>query len=171
MTGREAVPISRRVRVTTVIFASILACGPPASVPDAGPIGDAASARPSIRGTRLVAPRADGSAQPLAVTVTSPVAPGDTATATVETAAGSRCEIEVTYRSGPSEAQGLDPAIASDEGGVSWTWIVGINTTPGEWVVEVECADADGRRATGRALLTVREPDPASPTGSAEGGR
>lgn len=140
-------------------------------MPDAGPIGDAASARPSIRGTRLVAPRADGSAQPLAVTVTSPVAPGDVAIATVAAAAGSRCTIEVTYRSGPSEAQGLDGVTAGDEGAVSWTWIVGINTTPGDWVVKVECADADGLRATGSALLTVRDADPAAPTGSAEGGR
>lgn len=140
-------------------------------MPDAAPFGDAASARPSIRGTRLVAPRPDVSAQPLAVTVTSPVAPGGTATATVRAASGSRCTIQVTYRSGPSEAQGLDPAIASDGAGVSWTWIVGINTTPGEWIVEVECADADGLRATGSALLTVRDADPAAPSGSAEGGR
>lgn len=107
----------------------------------------------------------------MAVTVTSPVVPGDTATASVQVSAGARCEIEVTYRSGPSEAQGLDPVIAGEDGPVTWTWIVGINTTPGAWVVEIECADADGRRATGSALLTVREPDPAAPTGSAEAGR
>lgn len=107
----------------------------------------------------------------MVVTVTSPVAPGDTATASVQASAGARCEIEVTYRSGPSEAQGLDPVTPGEDGAVSWSWFVGINTTAGDWVVAVECADTEGRRAGGSALLTVREPDPAVPTGSAEGGR
>lgn len=140
-------------------------------MPDAAPIGDAASARPELRGNRLIAPRAEAGAGSLEIMVTSPVAPGDTVRATVQTAAGSRCTIEVTYRSGPSEAQGLDPVTAGEDGAVSWTWIVGINTTPGDWVVAVECIAPYGLSATGSALLTVRDADPAAPTGSAEGGR
>lgn len=95
------------------------------------------------------------SAQPLDVTVTSPVAPGDTATASVRAPAGARCQIEVTYRSGASEAQGLDPATAGEDGVVSWTWIVGINTTPGDWVVAVECVAPNEATARGHARLSV----------------
>lgn len=159
-------PISGGVRVTTVILVSILACGAPPPLPEADPIGGGGP-RPSLRGNRLIAPL---SAARLEVAVTSPVAPGGTATATVVGVAGSRCTIEVTYRSGTSEAQGLDPARAGEDGAVSWNWIVGINTTPGDWVVAVGCVAPDGSRARGHGRLTVREAG-AAPTGSAEAGR
>lgn len=124
-------------------------------MPDTAPIASETAARPPIRGTRLVAPRADPSPQPLEVTVTSPVAPGDTATATAAAAPGSSCTIEVTYKSGSSEAQGLAPTTAGEDGAVSWTWIVGINTTPGDWVVAVNCAAPDGALFKGHARLSV----------------
>jgi hypothetical protein len=147
------------MRVMTVILAVILACGPAQIEPNGDPILRAASTRPEIRGTRLVAPSSDRPHQTLDVAVTSPVMPGDTATATVGAAAGSRCAIEVTYRSGVSEAQGLAPVTAGEDGAVSWTWIVGINTTPGDWVVAVECAPPDGPTARGHARLSVAPMD------------
>lgn len=133
---------------------------------ESAPLGG--TSRPAIRGTRLLPP--DGIPDRSHVSVAGPVSPGDTATATVRTAAGSTCTITVRYSSGPSEARGLDPATADEDGTVSWSWLVGINTTSGNWPVDVECVGTDGRRATGRDLLTVREGGPAAPTGSGEGG-
>lgn len=111
--------------------------------------------RPSIKGNRLIAASSDRVVRPLEVVVTSPVAPGDVAIATVAAAAGSRCTIEVAYRSGLSEAQGLAAATAGEDGAVTWTWIVGINTTAGDWVIAVECVDGDGGVARGHARLFV----------------
>lgn len=140
--------------LATAILAVILACGPAPIESEADPIAETA-ARPSIRGNRLIAASSDRVAQPLEVTVTGPVAPGDTATASATAAAGSRCSIEVTYRSGVSEAQGLDPLTAGEDGAVSWTWIVGINTTPGDWVVAMKCEAPDGGMFKGHARLSV----------------
>lgn len=132
----------------------ILACSPLGAIPPAEPL-PSENSPPPIRGNRLIASSSNAVAQRLEVLVTSPVTPGDTASARVMAAAGSRCTIEVTYRSGPSEAQGLDPAGAGEDGSVSWTWIVGINTTLGDWVVGVECIDPDGAVSRGHARLSV----------------
>ncbi len=121
-------------------------------------------------GTRLVLPE-DRATEPVELGVTSPVSPGDTATATVKARAGSRCTIRVTYRSGPSEAKGLEPLTVDESGLASWSWMVGINTTPGEWPVEVECVAPVGSHARGRGLLTVQESGPATPIDSVEAGR
>ena len=102
--------------------------------------------------------------------VTGPVAPGETATATALTAPGASCAVVVTYASGPSEAQGLDPKSAGDDGAIRWSWLVGINTTPGSWPVDIACVEPDGRRTTGRTLLTVLGADLPLPTGSGEAG-
>lgn len=134
------------------LLAFLVGCTSPAPLPAAEPTD--VRARPSIKGNRLIA-ASDHVVGELEVSVTSPVAPGDTATATASATAGARCTIEVTYRSGPSEAQGLDPMTAGEDGAASWTWIVGINTTPGDWVVAVECVAPDGTAARGHARLSV----------------
>jgi hypothetical protein len=130
------------------------------------PVGG--TTKPAIRGTRLLPP--EGFADRVRVSVAGPVSPGDTATATAWTAAGSTCEIVVNYASGTSEARGLDPATTDEGGTVTWSWLVGINTTPGSWPVDIECVGAEGHRATGRDVLTVRETEPSAPTDSGEGG-
>jgi competence protein ComEC len=71
--------------------------------------------------------------------VTSPVAPGDDATLTAQTSANASCQITVYYKSGPSKAKGLTPRKADANGFVSWTWVVGTNTTPGTWRIVVTC--------------------------------
>lgn len=161
----------RRLGLVLVVAATV-ACAvaddgatvvPGGSAPVGGTI------RPAIRGTRLLP--LEGVADRVRVSVAGPVSPGDTATATAWTAAGSTCEIVVNYASGTSVAQGLAPVTADEEGIVSWSWLVGINTTPGSWAVDVECADPDGRRAAARAFLTVRDADAPLPTGSGEAGR
>lgn len=134
-------------------LALLVSCAPPA--PSHEPVfAQSEPSRPPIRGTRLLPPA--GIADRVQLSVTGPVSPGDTATATARTTPGSTCAITVRYSSGPSEARGLDPATAAEDGVVSWSWIVGINTTPGSWAVDVECVDPEGRRAEGRARLLVR---------------
>lgn len=89
------------------------------------------------------------------LSLTSPVAPGDDATLTLQTAAAARCTIMVRYKSGPSRAKGLVAKRADREGRVSWTWRVGTRTTPGTWPVTVTCA-AGEQEGTLKAALVVR---------------
>lgn len=70
---------------------------------------------------------------------------GAKATALVKTTPNTYCTIEVDYKSGPSSAQGLVPKTSSATGAVSWTWVVGTRTTPGDWPVVVTCGDASGQ--------------------------
>ena len=157
-------------RAALVVLAALLACAPPAPVPARDALAAEPTPRPPIRGTRLLPTTSDGVGGRVRVEVTGLVVPGDTATATAVTAPSASCTIEVTYASGLSEAQGLDPKTAGDDGSVSWTWIVGINTTPGSWPVDIACVEPDGRRTTGRTLLTVLGADLPLPTGSGEAG-
>jgi hypothetical protein len=85
----------------------------------------------------------------------TPTAPGGEATATVSTAPGASCSIEVVYRSGPSTASGLTPKTASSTGAASWTWQVGSRTTPGSWPVTVTCTLGSAHAsATGQLVVT-----------------
>jgi micrococcal nuclease len=86
---------------------------------------------------------------------TSPVSPGSMASITVKTAPGAVCTITVTYMSGPSRAQGLEPKEADTDGVVSWTWRVGTQTTPGEWPITVVCSTQDSH-ATLETSFIVR---------------
>jgi micrococcal nuclease len=79
---------------------------------------------------------------------------GNRVTATVRTAPRAACSIEVEYAAGPSEAAGLDPKAASSSGTVSWTWLVGTRTTPGDWPVTVTCSKGSDSQ-TDERLLTV----------------
>jgi len=93
----------------------------------------------------------------LAVKFTSLAAvdPGSYATATIQTAAGASCSIDVEYKSGSSTAAGLDPKVADGAGAVSWRWRVGAKTTPGNWPVTVTC-NKGGATAQGTRDLTVK---------------
>lgn len=73
------------------------------------------------------------------VSVTSPVAKGAIASLTAKSAPNASCSITVYYKSGASEAQGLDPKTADSNGMVSWSWKVGARTTPGIWRIVVTC--------------------------------
>jgi hypothetical protein len=66
--------------------------------------------------------------------------PGNVATATVQTAPAAPCTIGyVTPRGTQSEAAGLVPKTADAGGKVSWSWLIGGNTTPGTGTVTVTC--------------------------------
>jgi hypothetical protein len=64
---------------------------------------------------------------------------GATATVTARTTPGVQCTIVVRYKSGPSRAQGLGAKKADAKGDVSWSWMVGTRTTPGNWPVTITC--------------------------------
>lgn len=75
------------------------------------------------------------------VTVTSvpsPAYPGQRATVTAKAEPGESVSIKVVYKSGRSTARYLGRQTADASGNLSWTWLVGGNTTPGEWSLVVE---------------------------------
>jgi hypothetical protein len=68
--------------------------------------------------------------------------PGQATTLIARTSPNTLCTIEVDYKSGPSHAQGLIPKTSDGSGNVSWSWIVGTRTTPGQWQIYVTCGSA-----------------------------
>jgi hypothetical protein len=87
--------------------------------------------------------------------VTSPAYPGSDATLMATTQANSACQITVHYKSGPSHAAGVGPAQADGSGSVSWTWLVGTNTTPGTWPIDVSCT-TNGQSASANTTFNVQ---------------
>ena len=67
--------------------------------------------------------------------LTSPINRGAYATISILTAPNVLCTITVYYKSGPSEAQGLEPKMSDGNGNCTWTWKVGTRTTPGNWKI------------------------------------
>src|SRR5438132_8051324 len=91
----------------------------------------------------LAAPNATARAR--LVSVTSPISRGSDATLVAHVVPARRCRITVYYKSGPSVAQGLYPK-RPRHGRVSWTWMVGTNTTAGRWPIQVSCGSAGSFR-------------------------
>jgi hypothetical protein len=79
------------------------------------------------------------------VSVTSPVKKNADATLVAHVVPARRCRITVHYKSGPSVARGLNPK-RPVHGRVSWTWMVGGNTTLGRWPITVNCGTAGSFR-------------------------
>lgn len=73
------------------------------------------------------------------VSVTSPISKGANAALTAKTSPNASCSITVYYKSGASEAAGLEPKTADASGMISWTWKVASRTTSGSWKIEVTC--------------------------------
>jgi hypothetical protein len=69
-----------------------------------------------------------------------------------QTVPGATGTIVVTYESGASRASGLKPKTADAQGAVSWTWMVGGNTSLGEWPIDVAC-EAGGERFAARTTF------------------
>ena len=98
---------------------------------------------PATRAPTTAAP----TAKPVGVVFTSvrsPVSRNATGLAAVSTAPNVACTIVVTYKSGPSSAQGLTAKTSDTSGAVSWTWNIGSNTTSGTWPIDVTCGGAIG---------------------------
>jgi hypothetical protein len=79
------------------------------------------------------------------VSVTSPARKNSDATLVAHVVPRRLCRITVHYKSGPSQAQGLNPK-RPRHGRVSWTWMVGGNTTLGWWPITVNCGSAGSFR-------------------------
>lgn len=79
------------------------------------------------------------------VSVTSPVRKNADATLVAHVVPRRLCRITVHYKSGPSQAMGLNPK-RPRHGRVSWTWMVGGNTTLGKWPITVNCGSAGSFR-------------------------
>jgi hypothetical protein len=89
----------------------------------------------------VLAVPATASAKTKLVSVTSPASPGSYATLTATVSQPATCKIIVMYKSGSSHAAGLYPK-RTVNGRVSWTWMVGTNTTGGRWPIYVYCGAA-----------------------------
>src|SRR3954470_15734691 len=85
------------------------------------------------------------------VSVTSPVKKNADATLVAHVVPARRCRITVHYKSGPSVARGLNPK-RPVHGRVSWTWMVGGNTTLGRWPITVNCGTAGSFRTHFRVI-------------------
>jgi micrococcal nuclease len=85
------------------------------------------------------------------VSVTSPVRRNAHATLVAHVVPARRCSITVHYKSGPSVARGLN-AKRPRHGRVSWTWMVGGNTTLGTWPITVSCGSAGSFRTLFRVI-------------------
>lgn len=86
------------------------------------------------------------------INVTSPVARGGNATARIGTAPNAKCTIAYTTPSGTrSEAAGLEAKTADTKGEVSWTWVIGPSTNPGNATIRVTC---DGQSATATIVIS-----------------
>lgn len=79
------------------------------------------------------------------VSVTSPVAAGDSASLSAKVAPGATADIDVIYKSGSSRAAGLEPKQADANGEVSWTWNVGSKTAAGSWTIIVSSGTESAR--------------------------
>lgn len=119
-----------------------------------GPIGAPSVTLAVVPALSSPSPTVAGPLSLTVLSVSSPVAPGGTATLSALTSPGAHCTITVYYKSGPSKATGLSPKDADGAGRVSWTWTVGRNTTPGNWRIVVT-ASLSGAAAQAETTFEV----------------
>ena len=72
--------------------------------------------------------------------ISSPVARGSSASATIKTYPGATCSIQVLYNKLASIEDGLSSKVADAYGIVSWNWNISSTTPEGSWPVNVTCA-------------------------------
>lgn len=89
------------------------------------------------------------SGRPAVITsVPNPAYPGRKATVTARVQPRQRATIKVVYKSGSSKARYLGQQTADAAGNLSWTWLVGGNTTSGDWTLIVEAEGAAAAEAS-----------------------
>jgi hypothetical protein len=146
--------------VGLLLFLGAAGNGPSTSTPPAAshsPVAELRSAAPDVASTPSPTPAIPTPSpsptpspppapQAFVKFLNSPAAArGHYATVNVQTTPNTDCSIVVEYKSGPSQAQGLEPKTSSSTGAVSWTWLVGSRTTTGTWPVTVTCGDASAQ--------------------------
>lgn len=121
------------------VYQQIAATGTTASSkPTSAP---AASATPGPTTTQP--PPGQGGVQLVSVTGAPP---GGRASVTAQTTPGASCSIAYTTPAGTrSSAEGLGTKTADPAGNVSWTWVIGRSTRPGDGSVVVTCGAATAR--------------------------
>lgn len=122
-------------------------------LPAAAP-ADTANTDPPLR---PVKPSANAKLGASMETITSPVAPGANASATVKTLPGASCGVTVTYNGVAIKDSGLTQKVASDFGIASWTWTVPSSTPVGTWPVSATCS-FHKQSAVVQADLVVAKP-------------
>ncbi len=135
-----------------VVFSSLAVGGAAPVAP--GTIVPTSKPASSPAATAAVTPQAGGAFDLKFSAEPGSVKAGGRANVGVQTAPSANCVIVVTYKSGPSKAQGLEPKTADGSGNVSWAWNVGSSTTAGSWPVDVKCS-AGGASKSIITQLTV----------------
>jgi len=118
---------------------------PPTPTPRATPV---ATPAPTISRAAGPAPTSKPALLPVRITFPAGPAsghPGQVATLGAHYTPGVLCTIVVHYKSGPSKAQGLGAKQTDGSGNVSWSWIIGTNTTRGQWPITVTCGSASAQ--------------------------
>ena len=153
-TERQTTTTSSPSSTTSTAAALPMSSAPPPRPPSAPPTTAPAPTSPTTLPPSTETPAPSAAPVTLAfVDVSSPVAHGNSAHATVQTVADALCTITVTYKSGPSKAQGLGPQTAGSSGVITWSWIVGTRTTPGSWPIDVTCSVGAQRASAGTTFV------------------
>ena len=127
------------------------------NVQKGGPRAPPAAVLPTVTPGILSSPTAaQGTLSIDILYVTSPASRGQTVTLSARTSPGANCTITVYYKSGPSHASGLESKTADADGSISWSWKVGVTTTPGTWRIVVT-ATLNGQTETTETTFTVTE--------------
>ncbi len=88
-----------------------------------------------------------GAAKPRVLKVTSPVAAGTTASASISVQRGARCSIEVRIAGAVLGGRGLGSKRAQTRR-IVWTWRVPPGAAPGRWPITVDCGAAGAARTS-----------------------
>lgn len=147
---RSPVPtFTARPSTTPVPTRTPPATATPAPTATSEPTATAEPTATSVPATATIepaAPEPTAAPKPQAMqellSLTSPIGRNSNATLAVRTVPGARCTIAVYYSSRASQAEGLEPRTAGDDGACAWTWMVGQNTRPGTWRIVVTTGNA-----------------------------
>ncbi|ANS73544.1 hypothetical protein AWM70_02265 [Paenibacillus yonginensis] len=83
-------------------------------------------------------------AKPVVLDKPNPAYAGSKATIKAQIAPGGTANLTIYYKSGKSTAKYLGTATADEKGILTWTWLVGGNTTPGTWEFMIETPEGGG---------------------------
>lgn len=97
------------------------------------------SEQPVSVAIRPTAPSAETQESAAVEFLSSPVAPGGSASINVKTVATSVCTISISYNNVPANSSDLTPKTADDFGNVNWDWTVPASAPTGTWPVKVTC--------------------------------
>lgn len=101
--------------------------------PSATPIIITTSEAPSLTPSFTQPPPTATPGTPIEIiSLTDSISQGSVASLTIRTTSGATCSLTyITPTGNPSDASGLDPTIADQQGICSWAWYIGINTKIG----------------------------------------